>query len=309
MAEKPKRLYDIVKVEGPPDTSSGSMGLERALDAEDREKVKELQRMRLDEAILDRELRVKEKRAKLEGGGGTTVSGGGTSTAGSDLAAALIRDPKAQEQWLALSEDQRSTIIQSTQMLAMGGTVGAGGMGGMLPLMLLMSRTNPGMDAKGMVELIKVVSPPQTNQGLTAEGVIKIVEAVKPKDAGESSTLRTVLDGLMGEVKSLREQVVGQSMAKLELQIAELGKRPGMIDELASKKTELSALREIFGGGAGATSIDFEREKLGLEKWKLEQEWAHRKWETEKGYSEQRRRIVGRPLRGWLLQRLRRLVH
>jgi len=245
------------------------------MDDEMREEVKEIARLKLQKERLKLAREVKELK--------DTVSPSASPMA-ADLVKALLTKPEALKAWTELTDEQRATIIATVQALTRGGK----GLEAyaMLPVIMSMAKSGYGAreivdTAKGMIETAKAIQP---STQLTANDIIKIVEAVR-KGEPEKGMYETYIKPLLDEVKTLREELAKERIARLEKEIAELKSRPGFTEELARKKEELMMLRDLLGLKEGV-SVDLEKARLELEKWKAEKEWEWRKWQAEQALRE-----------------------
>ena len=151
--------------------------------------------------------------------------------------------------------------------------------------MLMQVLRKPGTSVKDTIELVNTIvktSQPPGQQGITLQGIAALMkemrESQKPSVPPQSQVdvydkfIKPVLD----ETKAMRQELAKERMSRLEKEIAELKTRPGFAEELAGKKAELEAFRDMFGGG---TAPNIEMQKLGLdhEKWKIETDWRIQK--------------------------------
>ncbi len=281
MSEKRKKAYELAEERRRVSLSKDP--IEEELEAEEEELAREARRLRLEEIVAKRRRRLQEAQGGLVVSNPTLNQG---MTFATNFVAALIQDPNVQKQWLSLSDEDRAKIIQSVNMLMMSS--GAAASSGsniavMLPFMMSALKSNPGMDAKGLVELIKTVSPPQQ---VDLKGIAELINATKTPVQQQPQTVESLFDKfvkpVMDELKATREELAKERLARLEKEIVELRSRPGFAEELARKKEELAMFREMFGGGE-STDKEIELARLELEKWKTEKEWEMQKWQMEMG--------------------------
>jgi hypothetical protein len=264
--------------------------VEKALKRAAKLKSDRIKMLELDKYLLETEREVKKLREEEERGKGAETTSASSSEV-EPVMKALLTDPKTQKQWLDLTEEQRNIILSSIAAVsATGGS--AGNLGTVFPLMMMQMRQQPGSSVRDMVELIKTVSPPQA--GTTGKDITEAVRLGVELAGGkpEASVTDTVTDiydkfvkPVLEETRKLREELAQERISRLEKEIEELRSRPGGIEELAQKKEELEALRDIFEG-PGARSDEVEKLRLEHDKWKAEREWDMEKWKIEMGLKE-----------------------
>ena len=155
--------------------------------------------------------------------------------------------------------------------------------------MLMQVLRKPGTSVKDTIELVNTIvkmSQPPAQQGITLQGIAALMkemrESQKPSAPPQSQVdvydkfIKPVLD----ETKAMRQELAKERMFRLEKEIAELKNRPGFAEELAGKKAELEAFRDMFGGGT-APNIEMQKMSLDHEKWKIERDWEILKWQQE----------------------------
>lgn len=163
-----ERLYDLVEERR--NVKKKSNPLDEAIDDEDRELAREAKRLRLQEIVAERKKRLKELKGSEEGVAGS--QGAPPSLEAESLVKALLADPKVQKQWLEYSEEQRGVLLAAVGTLLASGQH-PGSIGSAWPLMMVAMRQNPSSSVKDVVELIKVVSPPQ--QATTSKDILEAI--------------------------------------------------------------------------------------------------------------------------------------
>ena len=155
--------------------------------------------------------------------------------------------------------------------------------------MLMQVLRRPGTSVKDTIELVNTIvkmNQPPTQAGITLQGIAALMkemrESQKPTAPPQSQTdvydkfIKPILD----ETKAMRQELAKERMFRLEKEIAELKNRPGFAEELAGKKAELEAFRDMFGGGT-APNVEMQKMSLDHEKWKMERDWEILKWQQE----------------------------
>lgn len=307
MSEEGKRVkaYDVVT--GKRVTSLGGDRIQEEIDAEEEDLAREARRLRLEEIVTKRRKKIQEIQDSPEAGSNPSGDVGFAR----NFVTALIQDPKVQKQWLEITDDQRATIIQSVSMLMASSNMSASGGSNvalMLPLMMSTVRSNPGMDAKGLVELIKAVSPPAQSQ-ITLEGIAELINATKTpvQQTQASDTLYDkFVKPALDEMKAMREELAKERMERLEKEISELKLRPGFTEELIHKKDEIETLRSLFGGGGEGANVEIEKMRIDHDRWKAEQEWGMEKWKMEQGIARETEREKWQTVRKMVSPALKR---
>ena len=132
-----------------------------------------------------------------------------------------------------------------------------------------------GMDLKGIAEIFKAG--------------VEAAKAQTPPQQPEASIYDKFIKPVLDETKAMREELAKERMFRLEKEIAELKNRPGFAEELAGKKAELEAFRDMFGGGT-APNIEMQKMSFDHEKWKVERDWEMMKWQQEMKLKQQSER-------------------
>ena len=156
----------------------------------------------------------------------------------------------------------------------------------------------PSTGAKEVLEAVKTgvqVSKAQAPSSSTAKEVLEAVKLglevgkAKSTPTPEVGIYDKFIKPVLDETKAMRQELAKERMFRLEKEIAELKNRPGFAEELAGKKAELEAFRDMFGGGT-APNIEMQKMSLDHEKWKVERDWEMMKWQQDMKLKQQSER-------------------
>jgi len=249
---------------------------------EERELARDAKRLRLEEIVARRKKRLQE----AQGVSGLTA--GSDQTFAKNVTTALATDPAAWKQWLEFTEEQRSTVLQGIGMMsaATGGAMAGGGGLGLAMMMMGAMKASPGLDAVGLVNLIKAVNPQPAQPPLTLEGLVKVIEVSKPaaQPQGGISQFEAVKNFLEPFYRTLTEETQKRFATEIE----------GIKKEIVNPNEYMDAVfntAQRFGWrppGEGTTAnIEIERMKVDHDKWKTEKEWEMQRWQAEMGLKQQ----------------------
>jgi len=242
------------------------------------EKQIELENITMERMIAQEKRKLDETKSE---GTGEEPKGTPARVEGTDVMAGVLRiaqvDPGKAKEFLD-SLDEAS--IMKLNLLAAGGSSNISA--------LATALKSPGMSAKDVVEIVKLVQPaaPAESAKITID-VAKLFEsAIASKTAAPAVDVKAVVESV---VKPLSDQVKSLADAdrlRMEREIQELKNRPSAVGELTAQAAELGALRSALGIGASAgpsVNVELERERLGLEKFKIEETFKHEHWRDEQG--------------------------
>ncbi len=171
----------------------------------------------------------------------------------------------------------------------------------------------PGTSVKDTIELIQTVIKMREPKGSGDSNIKEMVEvfrvgleAGKGNQPAQSQSKESAMELAMKYMKPLYDtmaqkdkEIYAERIANLESRIVD------PIQYLERIKEVAPSLGLVPIGQGGKANLDFEREKLGLEKWKIEQEWLREDRMQELGLKRQDQKekyklienIVGRALK------------
>ena len=244
----------------------------------------ELRKMEREESKEDaqetRMLRLKEKRLKLEENvlnkekkiealrSGTPIVAVSTNPnpQSDEFIKTLLTNPEFQKNWLNYTEEQRTTLLAGITAYAgmQGGNMQNAG--NVMPLLMMRMQQQPQTNIREIVELVRLISPPQ-NQNMNIVDAIKFGAELRKQDNPNQSSF-----AIMQEVKNFLEPLY-----KDRETIIKEHSPPPLTDQLA----EIAKLSEILGFQKGGSSVEIEKMRLDNERWRFEKEWDNQKWQAE----------------------------
>jgi len=270
--KKRKRLDEILEIRVPIGVGRADEGddLDRMLKEEEKNLIREAKRKQLEDILLDRELRIAEKKRKLKAlvGGEeedlAPIIERGRNRQGAGLASLLLAaggDPKKVAEFLKHLTPEEvmklSLLLNSAQ--------GAGSMNSLVALMLAdrLSGRSEGTSTKELAEAVK-----------TVVGTAKDLGAVREKREEESSLTTTLLDKLFDVLSQLNEE----RLKRIEEKTA--------VNPIQTVKDVISLAKELgLGKQTGNPELELKlkefetRTQLALEK--MRQEYEDRKLQRE----------------------------
>lgn len=232
-------------------------------------KIRELKLKKIEVEAEAEVLKQEKEVEKLKGESSGTAVG---AKEGEALANALLTNPKAREEWLALDDAQRSVILASINSLKGSGDQAMS----FLPLMMLQMKSSPTSNVKDMVDLIKTVAGP--NRGDNTVELLKVliplIQEKKP-EASPTSILKDAVSLLTDLGKGDREYL----LRELERE----RNQPALSEQIRGVLDTASAL----GYQRGGSELEVEKLRIENDRWKFEQGWKMEQYRDEMGLKRQ----------------------